>query len=136
MIRPTIVPITPALLPGLHQLFDDCNQSHVKGWQFNPRRCMLAVWKGEVVGFVASWWDGQPFAWIDLLLVAPKYRGQGVGVRLAGTMEALLCGEGVKSIRCVLDEDGEFAELLDRAGFTRTGTYLVMERDYNESKAA
>ena len=135
MIRPTVVPLNPDLLPRLHQLFDACDQPHVKEWVFNPRRCALALWKDEVVGFVASWWDRQPFAWIDLLLVHPKYRGQGVGVILCWTMEELLRGEGVKAIRCLLDDGAEIAEPLERAGFTRVGTPVLMEKVYNEAEA-
>ena len=130
MIRPLIVPLRPDLLPGLHLLFDACNQAHVKEWVFNPRRCALAVWKEEVVGFVACWWDKQPFAWVDLLLVHPKYRGQGIGPALAWMIEALLVQEGAKGIRCVLDEDEELASPLEKAGFVRIGHPLLMEKVY------
>lgn len=133
MIRPQLATITPAVLPGLHLLFDACNTPVAKEWEFNPQRTIVALHNGEVVGFLASWWDGQPVAWIDMLLVLPKYRGQGIGAFLGYTMEAILRQQGAKVIRCVLDEGAELAAPLEKAGFSRVGTFLVMERHYNEA---
>lgn len=132
MIRPGLIPFGPTWTADVHKLFDACAVPYAKQWTFNPHRTLLATrGDSEVVGFVASWWDQQPIAWIDMLLVRPDCRGQGVGAWLCWTIEAILRREGAQVIRCVLDEGAEIAAPLEKAGFSRVGTFLVMEKHYN-----
>lgn len=111
-------------------LFTACNVAFAGNWAFNPQRTLVALEDGQVVGFVASWWDGQPIAWVDMLLVHPKYRNGRVGSELCLMVEALLLAEGAHVIRCVLDEDSTLARPLERAGYACIGTFTVLERHY------
>ena len=125
-----IIPFHPHLLSEVHELFDLCNSGVAKGWTFNPNRTLIALKDDKVVGFLACWRDGQPIAWVDMLLVHPDYRNQRVGATLCYTLEALLKSEGVSVIRCVIDEGNDLAAPLTKAGFSTVGTFTIMEKHY------
>lgn len=93
---------------------------------FNYDMSIIALYKGEIVGFVTSWHDDQPGAFIDLLTVHPDYRNRGVGYYLAAAMRASLTQKGVTRIYCILD-NYELQPLLERHGFRERKGFIIME---------
>lgn len=85
-------------------------------WEFNPELTLVALHHDEVVGMIAGWDSGQPYAWVDSLLVLPKYKGQGIGAWLCMAIEGVLVNRGIKCIRAV-PESEEVVEGLQRSGF-------------------
>lgn len=131
MIVPTMSPIHPDLLPSLSQFFIDCGKPHMKDWDWNPKNTLLALHNTDrVVGFVSSWVDGQPYAWIDPLLVHPEHQNQGIGVWLGWVMEAILQKRGVSMIRVLVREDGDLIPQLKRSGMVVVGQFTVLEKTY------
>src|SRR3990167_8575719 len=130
MIVPVMSPIRPDLLPSLSQFFKDCGDEYMADWDWNPKNTLLALHNDRVVGFVSSWVDGQPFAWMDPLLVHPEYRGQGIGVWLGWTMEAILQKRGVSVIRVIAREDGDLIPQLKRCGMNPLGQFTMLEKHY------
>lgn len=133
----SLLPFHPGMLPRLAVLFKACDVYFDTTWAFNPWRTIIANddETGQVVGFVTSWWDRQPIAWVDILLVHPDYRGiRGMGLagKLFYNVEALLRKEGVRVIRCVLENE-EIIPAIERAGYSNLGTFTVMEKHSNDT---
>ena len=76
-----------------------------------------------------AWDSGQPYAWVDSLLVLPKYKGQGIGAWLCMAIEGVLVNRGIKCIRAV-PESEEVVEGLQRSGFHIAHHSPVLEKFY------
>jgi putative acetyltransferase len=93
-----------------------------------PEVDFFAAWAGdEVVGTAAARrlpgepaTDGRPYGEIKRMVVAPGYRGVGLGSRLLATLEDSLCSHG---LRLALLETGAAqtaaVRLYERCGYTQ-----------------
>lgn len=133
MIVPTMSPLRADLYPSLGDFFRACGEGHMADWEWNPANTLLALHEDRVVGFVSAWVDGQPYAWIDPLLVHPDHRNQGIGVWLGWTMEAILQKRGVSVIRVLARDDGDLIPQLKRCGMKLKGSYTILEKTYAAS---
>src|SRR5262245_11518586 len=79
----------------------------------SPRGCRAAVRDGNVVGTVTTVNYENRFAWVGMVLVDPKVRGQGVGTQLL--QEAISILRGIPSIR--LDATPQGHPVYRRLGF-------------------
>ena len=129
MIRPVISELRLEHLPGLSRLFHAVDMAYATVWEWNTDNCLVATHEDEVVGFVACWHDNQPYAFVDVLLVHPTYKGQGIGAWLCWAMEAILISRGVKCIRCVASVP-EIVPPLTKEGFQHAGTHAILEKFY------
>jgi len=127
MIRPTISQLRMEHIPGLQQLFQVCQMDYATTWEYNPELSLVALHDEEVVGFVAGWHSGQPYGFIDNLLVLPKYKHQGIGTWLARTMWEVLKSRGAKCVRVVLDNK-DLVPTLIKGGMTELGQFTVLEK--------
>ena len=141
MIRPIISQLRPEHLGGLSKLLIACDMAYASDWTWNPDATLVAVHDDTVVGFVAFWHDGQPYAWVDTLCVHPDYRYQGVGPHLCWAVEGILRQRGVKAIRCALEtdmvenglrvKDGlTLRDNMKKYGFHSCDPHVVMEKFY------
>jgi GNAT superfamily N-acetyltransferase len=92
---------------GLRRIFDDSAQGQL----------LLARDGGQVRGMVSLLWSvstalGGPVAWLEDLVVAPEWRGQGLGRALV-TAAVELCRErGLGRISLLTDDDNHRAQAL------------------------
>ncbi len=92
----------------------------------DPEGSVVAEWEGEVVGFmlgeVRSEEFGlvEPTGWIAVLGVDPAHRGKAIGRRMAEALLAHFRDQGARSVRTLIDEEGEGAAEL-RAFFASLG---------------
>jgi hypothetical protein len=129
MIRPKIVHLSEEHRSGLAEMLCEAGNGFAvtAEWPFNPKRSLVALHNGEVVGFISIWHDGQPSAWVDSLVVKQKY--QGIGIFLCLAAEALALQLGARYIRALAYRD-EWTQHLLRAGFVSVGKYEVLEKGY------
>jgi GNAT superfamily N-acetyltransferase len=59
---------------------------------------------------VISTAEGGPVGWVEDVVVAPAYRGKGVGKRLLMTLESWAVAEGLKRLQLIADRDNEAAK--------------------------
>ena len=127
MITPTITQLTIEYLPSLHSLFAATGHDYEVGWEYNPDMTLLAIHEDKVVGFIAGWIDNQPYAWVDNILVHPKYRRTGVGYTLCVAMRGVLQAKGVKVVQAAI-ENPQLVDMLVRgAGFKVRGERTLLE---------
>ena len=93
---------------------------------FNYDMSLVALHKGELVGFVTAWWDNQPGAFIDLLTVHPDYRNRGIGYYLCTAMQAVLIKKGVTRIYVALDNPS-LVPAFEKHGFKERKGFFLME---------
>jgi GNAT superfamily N-acetyltransferase len=81
----------------------------------NSDGCFVAEWYGQVAGTVATIIYSNVLAWIGMVLVDPKFRGEGIGTALlARALDAL----SARQIPCVkLDATPEGRPIYERQGF-------------------
>mgnify|MGYP001592757592 CR=1 FL=1 len=126
MLVPTLTQYRPDMLDDLTFLFKVC------GWEFDPAQppdsnnSIVALYKGQLVGFVTYWLDSQPYAFVDSLLVHPDFRSKGIGYYLAHAVKEIVLKHGASAIRFVVTNP-ELAATLDRVGCTRREDAVVME---------
>lgn len=129
MIHPTIVPYTDEWREGVIALANAVEWSpEMREWTWNPFCTLLAIHQQRVVGFIAGW-AGQPVGFIDMLVVAPAMRGQGIGVFLWRAMIAHLVSVGVQRIRW-LTANQNLQRMLERQGFATISQGVLMEVTY------
>jgi len=86
-------------------------------------KCALVAEVGErLVGMctaqtVISTAEGGPVGWVEDVVVAPAYRGKGVGKRLLMTLESWAVAEGLKRLQLIADHDNDPA----KAFYTQMG---------------
>lgn len=97
-------------------------------WEFEfllsrfPRGCFAAVAdNGDTAGFVTSL-HHEASGWIGNLIVAPGYRGQGVGERLFVTALETLQAVGGETFWLTASRSGQ--ALYEKHGFTRVDTII------------
>lgn len=93
---------------------------------FNYDMSIVALHKGQLVGFVTSWHDDQPGAFIDLLLVHPDFRSKGIGYYLCMAMQACLVQKGVTRIYVAID-NLDLIPAFERHGFKERKGFFLME---------
>jgi GNAT superfamily N-acetyltransferase len=81
--------------------------------EWGPRGCRVAVCEDGVVGTVATLNYQERFGWISMLLVDPRWRGQGIGTRLLE--EACQMLSSVETVRLDATPAGKL--VYDKAGF-------------------
>lgn len=93
---------------------------------FNYEMSIVALHNGEIVGFVAGWYDNQPGGFIDLLTVHPDYVGRGVGYYIAAAMQTILIKRGCTHIYAALDNT-KLAPMLEKHGWKERKGFFLME---------
>ena len=125
MIVPTLSQPRADMEEDLDFLFKLCGLQ-CSAASFNYDNSLVAFHKGQLVGFVTSWWDHQPGAFIDLILVHPDYRSRGIGYYLATAMQAVLVNKGVTRIYVALDNE-KLIPAFEKHGFQHRKGYFLME---------
>ena len=101
---------------GLRLLLSDTDRSLV----------LVAEVDEQVVGMctaqvVVSTAEGGPAAWVEDMVVAPEYRGRGIGRRLLQQVEVWAGERGISRLQLVADQDTTPAlEFYAREGWSRT----------------
>lgn len=80
---------------------------------------VVAMWEGEVAGFLTLSLVDDETVEIEALFVAPEYWRQGVGHHLMGAAERLALGRG--ATRIVVVSGGFALPFYSRNGFSRVG---------------
>jgi GNAT superfamily N-acetyltransferase len=81
----------------------------------SPDGCFVAVGPDSIVGTVTTITYAGRLAWVGMVLVAPRYRGRGIGTALLKRAIAHLDSRGVRSIK--LDATPAGKPLYERLGF-------------------
>jgi len=98
-------------------------------------KCVLVAEFGErLAGMctaqtVISTAEGGPVGWVEDVVVAPEYRGQGVGRLLLLTLESWAVSEGLKRLQLLADTDNGLAKkFYDRQGWRPTRLAALRKR--------
>jgi ribosomal protein S18 acetylase RimI-like enzyme len=90
----------------------------------DPDSCPVAEIGGTVVGFMFSDVRGGEFGleettgWIERFGVDPDFQGRSIGRRLFEAVQAQMAGQGVNTIRTLVDKkDSDLAAFLRAVGF-------------------
>ncbi len=81
----------------------------------SPEGCFVAEADGEVCGTVATIVYESRFAWVGMVLVDPRHRGQGIGTRLLHRGIEYLDALGIATIK--LDATPEGKPIYQKLGF-------------------
>lgn len=125
MIVPVLTSPRPDMENDLDFFFQLCGLD-CKAASFNYDMSIVALHKGQLVGFVTSWWDNQPGAFIDLLQVHPDFRSRGIGYYLSVAMQAVLINKGVTRIYVSLDNH-DLVPAFEQHGFKERKGFFLME---------
>ena len=123
MIVPVLTQLRPDHGPDLEFFFKVCGYPYDPEQPFNPDNTLLAFYQGQLVGFVTCWTDGQPYAFVDGLLVHPDFRRTGVGYHLAHAIKGVVMQRGAFAIKCIVTNP-ELVAILERVGFQRNGVAM------------
>jgi GNAT superfamily N-acetyltransferase len=83
----------------------------------NPNGCFAAFCAGELIGTVTTITYGQDLAWVGMMLVAPQYRGRGVGKQLMREALNYCQRSGIATVK--LDATHAGRPLYESLGFVR-----------------
>jgi GNAT superfamily N-acetyltransferase len=83
--------------------------------EWSPMGCFVAESGGEVRGTVTTIVYESRFAWVGMVLVDPKHRGQGIGTRLLHKAIEYLDGLGATTIKLDATPDGK--PIYEKLGF-------------------
>ena len=125
MIVPVLTQLRPDHTDDLVFFFRVCDWPFDPEQPFNPNNTILALHKGQIVGFVTAWIDNQPYAYVDVLIVHPDFRGQGIGYYLAHAIREIVLRRGANAIRFNVTNP-ELVATLERCSCTRVDA-TVME---------
>ena len=127
MSSPTLAQLRPDMLDDLEFLFKVCECPFDPAQPFNPDTSLVAFYEGQLVGFLTSWIDEQPYAWIDCFLVHPDFRGKAsIALLLGSAMRELVLKRGSNAIRAV-SSNPRLTAVLEYYGFTRRSDAVLLE---------
>jgi ribosomal protein S18 acetylase RimI-like enzyme len=133
MIVPSFTQFEPHHQKDLNFLFQICAQEWDMDAMYNPETTLLAWHKGQLVGFLTAWYDDQPYAFMDNLIVHPDFRNKGIGFWLVITMKDILFAKGVRAIRAIVSD--EYLDGLCRYGFKEVKGAITVEIKNEKSKS-
>ena len=118
MIRPA----KPDDFPRLKELIHDCGLA-LEGVNYDRWGPVTLVYerKGEVIGLIQALL-GMPYAVITEAAIDPRFRHQGVSLRLLSHLETVLREYGVAAWVAFAGEKSDAAEILDRLSTQIRGT--------------
>ena len=119
MIRPHIHPLSPEYQKGLIKLLAECGYPEAASHTWDPKRSLVAVKDGEVVGFATVIYDGSHFGAVDWVIVTPKLRSMGIGIFLLMQAIRVLQGKGITNIQ-IMTRKPEVIDMVTRLGFGET----------------
>lgn len=86
----------------------------------------VGAWDGErLIGFTRALSDGVHRAYVEDVVIAPEYRGQGVGEKLVARLVDELGDVHITSLFC----EPERVNFYSRNGFRASATQVMMHRE-------
>lgn len=116
--------IREGLGQGTKYVIEDLFISSIKK---NPKTCIVAEKENKVVGFVIGgikeWVFGvERSGWIEMIEIAPKFMGKGIGKKLGDFLIKSFKEEGIKEVYTSVKWDsGDLISFFKSIGFDKSG---------------
>jgi ribosomal protein S18 acetylase RimI-like enzyme len=101
----------------------------------HPNECLVAVFRGQVVGFIIG--EMKEFAfgaersgWIEVLGVHPRFMGRGVGMLLGSRLLSIFKKKGATRVfTAVRWDSGDLTAFFRSIGFDRSA-FIILENGF------
>ena len=115
-----IRPLRPEDVPAAMRLKEEAGWNQTaRDWErflaASPGGCFAAEREGQVAGTATTIVYGGRLAWISMVLVDRRYRGEGIGTALLGKAIAHLDAQGIPTLK--LDATPQGRPLYEKLGF-------------------